>query len=116
MSAKLTEAKSVALSDDAKAIAGGWFGMMKPGESGGLTFRMKDSRPTARAQAALDELLAAGVIETVEVYRAPAITYRPIVDTADFMRWLWANMDRPELKWPVTEPIACRAALEQEGR
>jgi hypothetical protein len=93
------------LSDDAKACAGGWFGMMKPGESGGLTFKMAQSRPTARAQAALDELLAAGVIEKADVYRSPAVTYRPVVDTGPFMRWLWANMERPDLKWPVTEPI-----------
>lgn len=40
------------LSDDAKALFGAIFGMSKIG-SDALTFHMNDSRPTARAQAAL---------------------------------------------------------------
>ncbi len=54
------------VSDDAKAVGSAWFSLMRPGR-GDLTFRMGESRPTARAQAALDELLSAGLIERVSL-------------------------------------------------
>lgn len=50
------------LSDDAKVLLGGYFGIFgMPGKST-LTFGMKKSRPTKRAQVALDELVKAGAL------------------------------------------------------
>ena len=48
-----------ALSDDAKQVAGGLFSM---GSKTRVTFGMVESRPTARCQAGLDEMVAAGII------------------------------------------------------
>lgn len=48
---KLTSIDLETLSDDAKAVAGGWFGMMSPGK-GAVTHHMIEHRPTTRAQPA----------------------------------------------------------------
>ena len=76
------------LSDDARAVAGGPFGLMVPGE-GTLVFRTP-SRVTARAKDALVELVEAGVCTHV-VGPDGSWTYQPMVDCACFVRWMGRN-------------------------
>lgn len=73
------------LSDDARAVAAAWFGMSQPGQ-GHLRFAMVQSKPSARAQAGLDELLAAGIISR-EDERSGAVTYRPLVSCHEHQVW-----------------------------
>ncbi len=76
------------LSADAKAVAGGHFGMMQPGK-GTLTFNTP-TRITARAKDALVELTEAGVCKH-EVSAAGAWIYTPLIHCGCFRRWLGAN-------------------------
>ena len=77
------------LSDDAKAIAGGHFGLlMQPGK-GSLTFSTPH-RLTARAKDALVELTEAGVCKH-EVLADGAWRYSPLINCGCFARWLGAN-------------------------
>lgn len=50
------------LSDDARSVAAAWFGAMPVSPTSHLRFAMVEHRPSARAQAGLDELVAAGAI------------------------------------------------------
>lgn len=76
------------LSDDAKAVAGGHFGLMRP-HDGTLTFQTP-GRITDRAQAALAELVQAGVC-TVRTERSGALVYTPAIECRCFMAWLGRN-------------------------
>ena len=94
-----------ALSYEAKAVGGAWFGAMRPNSTSHLNFGMIERRPTAVAQAALDELEAAGLIERISINRPPAITYRP---TAEFGPLLYWAFNKPKGEWPdipLVEPI-----------
>lgn len=93
-----------ALSDDAKAVAGGWFGLMNPG-GGELTFALVQNKPTARAQAALAELVAAGVISVEQFNRFGGLVYRPLFDCRTALYWLGRNENNPAAKWPLVEPV-----------
>ncbi|MFF9549348.1 MULTISPECIES: hypothetical protein [Bacteria] len=73
------------LSDDARAVAAAWFGMSQPGQ-GHLRFAMVQSKPSARAQAGLNELLAAGIISR-EDEPSGAVTYRPLVSCYEHQVW-----------------------------
>lgn len=85
------------LSADALYFAGAMFMLMEPGK-GELTFRMVQSKPSPRSQAALDELVAAGVVSSEPFNRHGGITYRPLVK---FPRAASA----PPGDWPMTVPV-----------
>ncbi|MEG3806660.1 hypothetical protein DBT53_002640 [Aerococcus mictus] len=83
------------LSEDAKAVAGGLFGL-------GLTalnFEMMVNEPTKRMQAALDELVAAKMILSRPLNQAGGLSYAP-VEGADFKplaEWMRSNGRDPAL-------------------
>lgn len=93
-----------ALSTDAKVVAGALFGAKTS-----VTFHMRESRPSVRAQAALDELLRADVIrEYHEFHDKRAVTYRPTSSLIHAFQWLagqMADCDRDDLNFPLTERI-----------
>lgn len=91
------------LSDDAKAVAGAYFGIM--GEKASLVFHMVKSRPTARTQAALDELVAAKIISRTPLNKHGGVEYRPISPTRQFGLWLRKNEGNPGIKFQLVEPI-----------
>lgn len=92
------------LSDDAKAVFGCYFGMGRVGSST-LTFHMQKSRPTARTQAALDELVAGGFISKAPFNRFGGVVYTLLKDARPYFQWIARNEDRLDLKQPLTEPI-----------
>lgn len=66
------------LSIEARSVGAAWFGMMRVAdEDSHLRFGMVQSRPSARAQAGLDELVAKGWIKRTEE-RGGAIRYNPL--------------------------------------
>lgn len=65
------------LSQDAWSVLGAWFAM---GQWTTLTFSMQENRPSERAQKALDECVAAGVLTVEPFNKAGGVTYRPAVD------------------------------------
>jgi len=76
------------LSDDARAIAGGLFGSPLP-----VVQSLRFERPdqiSARAEAALAELVDAGVLSCTVTDRA--VTYVGLVDCHNFYDWLRAEM------------------------
>jgi hypothetical protein len=99
MSTKIPKRLS-GLSDDAKAVAGGQFGFMRPGH-GTLTFHTP-SRMTERGKVALDELVAAGVCTVEPFNRYGGIVYRPTIDCMPFARWLGSNHDKG--RFSMVEP------------
>jgi hypothetical protein len=100
------------LSKDAKAVAGSVFGMMKTGGGSHLTFQMIEGRPTRRMQAALDELIAAGVIRRDPSWTNAAgvgVRYEPIVDCHPYFKWVMRHEKDPDIKFPITELIEAKA-------
>lgn len=97
-----------ALSQDAQFLGSALFSMMEVG--GTLTFGMRESRPTARTQAALDELVQAG-----------CVSVKPFNDFGGVVYTLTKPFRRPTAKqvkqagkWPITEPVSsARAALSK---
>lgn len=85
----MSKPDTLALSDDAKAVAGAAFGLMAPG-IGELVF-LTPSRITPRAKAALDELVSAGVASCEPHNHSGGLRYRPLIDCHPFMRWLARN-------------------------
>lgn len=83
------------LSDNARAVAAAWFGMMQPDSKSQLRFGMVESRPSERAQAGLDELQAAGIISREDEPRG-AVVYRPLVECREHLHWAWRRMETPE--------------------
>jgi len=96
------------LGADAKAVAGAWFGMMVPGE-GTLCFGMKAQRPSARAQAALDEIVAAGVAVRSDGEDG-SVSYVPAVDCSPLLGWLQGKLGEPGVSFPLTEKVLKGAA------
>lgn len=91
------------LSDDAKILLGGCFGILGiPGKTT-LTFGMKESRPTARAKAALDECVLAGALSQRSL-TGGGVEYLVQVNCSDFGKWVRRN--RSKGKWPMTEPVS----------
>ena len=88
------------VSDDAKFLGSSLFGMMEP-MVGKLTFHMKESRPTARTQAALDELVAKQLVSMSALNQFGGVVYSPRLR---FPRPTAAQSKRAG-KWPVTEKI-----------
>lgn len=102
-------AKLKLLSPDAMFLGSSLFSMMTPGD-GKLTFTMRESRPTARTQRALDELVRTKLVFVEPFNELGGVTYRPL---AIFPRPSAAAAKRAG-KWPITEPIAGRRLLTQE--
>lgn len=93
------------LSNDAKTIAGAWWGL-PIGEKTVVTFHMIENRPTARAQAALDELVAAGFLWRETFNRHGGVSYRPLGPSMrKFGRWIAKHKDDDSVHFAVTEPI-----------
>ena len=90
------------LSDDAKAVAGGWFGFMRPG-AGRVTCHMRETKPTARAQAAIDELVAAGIVKVSKFNRYGGLVYEPLKDCTEYRRWLAKHPESG--KFDMMEPV-----------
>lgn len=92
------------LSFDAKVVAGSLFGAKTS-----VTFHMRESRPSPRAQAALDELVRADVIrEYREYHDKRAITYRPTRSLMHAFQWIAAQIEnggREDFNFPLTERI-----------
>ena len=83
------------LSDDAKSVAAAFF----PNMNSHVTFHMEASGPSARSQAALDELVAAGVAtKVVHNKRTGAATYRPLTDCSALTRWQMKRLLSGELE------------------
>jgi len=86
------------LSDDARCVAGGWFGV-------GLTeviCAMREWRPTTRTQAAIEELVKAKIVSRGN-YGARGFILRPLVDCEGYGRWLKKNRSKGE--WPLMEEV-----------
>jgi hypothetical protein len=103
----MTRAEIIArLSDDAKAVAVAWFAM---GPNSRLTFHMREGGPSERAQAGLDELVAAGLLKTTDEYPPPAVTYRPTKAAgqafAPLRAWAAERLGDPSLHFPLTVRI-----------
>lgn len=92
--------RETVISQDAMFLGSSLFWMMRPGE-GKLTFQMVENRPTARTQAALDELVAAELVSVEPFNRFGGVTYTPL---APFKRPSAALTKRVG-KWRVVEPI-----------
>lgn len=93
------------LSDDAKACAGSCFGNMRPGE-GHMTFHMIESRPSPRMQSALDELVAAGLLKAEPFNKYGGVKYTVQANLNDYWKWMLSNIDREDIRFPISEPIA----------
>lgn len=91
------------LSDDARAVGAAWFGM-GAGKSE-LIFRMRQGRPTARAQAGLDELVAAKIISREDNFEGGAVRYRALVDCGPLLAWAMKRIKNSELSFKLTETI-----------
>ena len=94
-----------ALDDATKAVAGAWFGMMRPGK-GDLTFNLREGRPSDEAIDALGKLVRAKVISVEAFNRYGGLVYRPLVDCRPAMLWLHRNIGNPAAAVKMTEPLA----------
>ncbi len=86
------------LSDDAKTILGGWFGL-------GLTevsFALREGRPTQRTQKAIDECVRAEVLWR-EPFKEKGFRLKPLVPCEPYEKWLRKN--RSKADWPLMEDI-----------
>lgn len=73
-----------------KAVAGAWFGMMRPDGQSTLHFGLQQGRPTVEVERALNILEAHGMISrTPDEYGG--VTYRPLTDMSAFRAS--ANLD-----------------------
>lgn len=89
---------------EARGVCAAWFGMMRAGE-GRLRFGMKELKPSAKAQACLDEIVAAGVARREEDADG-AVAYVPLVDCSPLMQWLAERLGDPRLGFPLTEKVS----------
>lgn len=107
------------LSPEARAVGAAWFGMMRHADSESqLRFGMVQSRPTAKAQAGLDELVAKGWISRENEKRG-AVIYRPLKDCTILLRPLMkATLEgtlKSAMNFALTEPIAPTPEPVREG-
>jgi len=93
------------LSEDAKFFGASMFSLMEPGE-GKLTFKMIESVPSPRSQAALDELVAAGLVAVEPFNHLGGVVYTPLVT---FKR----PGKVPAGAWPITIPRPAPAQKDQ---
>lgn len=93
------------LSKRARAIAMAWFSHITPGK-GDVTLHLRENKPTAETQAALDELLTAGVISVEPFNSYGGLVYRPLVNCRPAFLWFSQNADDPDLKFQIMEPVS----------
>lgn len=91
------------LDDDTKAICAAWFGAMEA-NVGVLSFGMKDLRPSDRAQAALDKLVAFNVISKT-ANEDGSVNYTPLVDCSPLQQWFFPLSEEPRFKGPLVTKI-----------
>lgn len=106
---KMTKSGRESLSADARYCGASLFRMMEPGK-GVIRFLMIDSEPSPRTQAALDELVAAGLVSSTPFNRFGGVEYRPLVE--------FPRAKSPSGDWPITVPLTdarrkARAALKE---
>lgn len=96
------------LSADARFFGASMFSMMEPGV-GKLTFRMIEAVPSPRSQAALDELVAAGMVKVEPFNDHGGRVYTPLVT--------FRRCKAPPGPWPITVPATLTAlkAGETDG-
>ncbi len=92
------------LSDDAKALAGCWFAKMGP-KSDGLTLHLKELKPAPRTQAALDEMVARGVLSKTPFNQYGGEVYKPLLDCFEAFRWFMANAEREDINFRLMVPV-----------
>lgn len=87
-----TEVEAVDLSVDAKILLATMFGV----GCTSVTFGMKESRPTKRAQAALDEMVEKGALSVADSNGYGGKTYKPLIHTLPYFSWLysWPKLGR----------------------
>lgn len=89
------------ISDDATCVAAAWF----PGQNL-LKFNMVVNKPSARAQAGLDELVLGGYIMRASIPGEPnAQAYKPLQDLSWCRVWFMANKDKANLDFNLLEPL-----------
>jgi hypothetical protein len=111
----MTDTTTIPMDDlgfDAKVLAGAWFGM---GMRTSVTLHLRESRPTARTQAAMDELVSRGVMSAEPFNEFGGLVLKPLVDCRDASRWFHGIMGTtgeggdPEAvaraKWTLYEAI-----------
>lgn len=81
------------LTIDAKIVMAVLFGLSMRST---VTYHMRESKPSPRAQAALDLLVEKGYLHTEPANNAGAVLYKPKVDTVGFFMWLndWEKLGR----------------------
>lgn len=88
------------LSDRAKAVAGGIFGITTT-----LTFGMVKQRPTVETQAALDELTRYGILKRVKK-RSGGVEYTRLSDCSEYERWVKTKAGKAVAhSFEMVEPI-----------
>lgn len=101
------------LSDLARGILGSQFGIM--GRNGSVTYQTPWNR-SPLAIAAYDELVGAGCLSVEYGTEGRcALTYRPLVDTADDFAWVRRNLKNPALRVPMMVPDEMRQELPPRG-
>lgn len=108
-----------ALSFDAKVLAGAWFGL---GMRTSVTLQLRESRPAARTQKAIDELVDGGVVSAEPFNDFGGLVFKPLMDCRDASRWLHGILGTPgggadpeqteRAKWTLHEPIDDDQAYE----
>ncbi len=102
------------LSFDAKVLAGSWFGL---GMRSTVTLHLMESQPTARTQAAIDELVSKGVIAVEPFNELGGLVHRPLVDCGEAALWLrrlvMEEGRSSEADWPLYEAIDEQGAYER---
>lgn len=103
------------LSEDAVLLAGLWFGM---GMVSKVTHHLRESRPSPRTQAAIDELLAKSIIKVEPFNKYGGKVYTPLVECRPAFMWLSKALEdeatHARLSWQVMEPIpSVRSAIHQ---
>ena len=89
------------LSDDAKAIAGCWFGIMKPNSSSNLTLELVSQKPAPRTQIALDQLVEHNFVSVRPLNSKGGLVYTPLVNCAPAFAWFMQHADRDDLRFPL---------------
>ena len=90
------------LTFDAKVVAGALFGIMLTS----ATFEKRETRPTPRTQAALDELVRRGDLVPEIINGRGGVKYKATRRFFDEFQFVGENRENPEAVWPITEPIA----------
>ena len=103
-----------ALGVDARVMASNAFGM---GRRSTLTLQLRQSRPTERTKAALDELVAKGVASVAPFNDLGGLVYSPLVDCAPAFLWMAGLRDDGAhiamlRGWTLYEPIDEEQAYE----